>query len=362
VTIPIANPVISEAAKEAVVEVLDSGMLADGEVVRAFEEEFAEFVGVEHAVATSNGTTALQVMLEAAGIGEGDVVVTTPFSFVASANAIVHSGAEPAFADINPETFNLDSDAVRELLAAHDDVTAIMPVHLYGLPAAMDEFREIAEEHDLLLFEDAAQAHGATFKGESTGALGDAGAFSFYPTKNMTTGEGGMVTTDNPELAERAGQLIDHGRTGRHEHVEVGYNFRMTNVAAAIGRDQLKRLPRWVKRRRENAAVMDEALSAVNGVDVPIEPSSRTHTYHQYTVRVSEREQLLIELDDAEIEYGVYYPMTIPRQPAYNLSESEPVARRASETVVSLPVHPEVGADDIERIVSTVRKGTRKGT
>jgi dTDP-4-amino-4,6-dideoxygalactose transaminase len=190
-------------------DVLDSGMIADGEHVRQFESAFADCVGTDHAVATSSGTTALHAMLEAAGIGADDVVVTSPFSFISSANAIKHAGAEPVFADVDPETFNLDPASTRDLVEQHEDITAIMPVHLYGLPAEMDAFRELAAEFDLQLFEDAAQAHGARFDGEMVGALGDAASFSFYPTKNMTTGEGGMITTDDDEIAERARQVIN---------------------------------------------------------------------------------------------------------------------------------------------------------
>ena len=354
--VPIADPQVSDAAKAAVRDVLDSGMLADGEVVREFEAEFADHVGVEHAVATSSGTTALHAMLEAAGIGEGDVVLTTPFSFIASANAVRHAGADVAFADIRPETFNLDPDAVRAVLAERDDVTAILPVHLYGLPADTDEFRSIAREYDLRLFEDAAQAHGATCGGTSAGALADAGAFSFYPTKNVTAGEGGMITTDDDALAERVRRLVDHGRTGRYEHGEVGYNFRMTNVHAAIGRDQLGRLSDWVRRRQENAERLTAGLSDVPGVDTPIVPDGRTHAFHQYTVRVDDREAVRERLDDAGIGSAVYYPTPIPDQPAYGRDETCPVAERASRSVLSVPVHPGVDAADIDRIVATLER------
>jgi dTDP-4-amino-4,6-dideoxygalactose transaminase len=353
-TIPIANPIISEQAKEEVAEVLDSGMLADGEVVRVFEDEFAEYVGVEHAIATSSGTTALHAMLEASGVGEGDKVLTTPFSFISTANSIVHAGAEPVFADIDPRTYNLDPDEARSVLDKHDNVEAIMPVHLYGLPADMDEFREIAHEHDLLLFEDAAQAHGAEYDGEKVGSVGDAGAFSFYPTKNMTTGEGGMITTDDDEIAERARQVVDHGRTEGYEHTFVGYNYRMTNIAAAIGRDQLNRLPDWVERRRENARLLNDDLGGE--VETPHEPDGAKHAYHQYTVRTDDRERLKRRLENDEVGYGVYYPVPIPDQPAYDDLGNYPEAEKASDEVLSLPVHPCVSEDDIRQIVEAVRR------
>jgi dTDP-4-amino-4,6-dideoxygalactose transaminase len=358
--IPIANPVISQAAKAAVADVLDSGQIADGEEVRAFEAAFADFVGVEHAIATSNGTTALATMLEAAGIGEDDVVLTSPLSFIASANAIQHAGADVAFADVDRETFNLDPNAVRQVLEERQDVTAILPVHLYGLPSAMDEFREIAEAYDCQLFEDAAQAHGATFRGAPVGSLADAGAFSFYATKNVTTGEGGMITTDDADLAERARHLVDHGRTAGDEHAVVGYNRRMTNVAAAIGRDQLERLPRWVETRQEHADRLTTTLRDVDGVEPPSTPDDRTHAFHQYTVRTTRRDVLEAGLGDAGVGHEIYYPRPIPGQPAYADADPDvPVARDCSEEVLSLPVHPQLEPGDIEIVTEAVANTLR---
>jgi dTDP-4-amino-4,6-dideoxygalactose transaminase len=361
VTIPIASPVVSEQAQEAVVDVLQSGMIADGEVVREFEAEFADYVGADHAVAASNGTAALHAMLEAAGIGDDDVVLTTPLSFISSANAVRHAGAGTVFADIDPETYNLDPDAARSVLESNPEVTAIMPVHLYGLPAEMDQLRAIAEEFDLHLFEDAAQAHGATFEGTSVGALGDAAAFSFYPTKNMTTGEGGMITTDDDDIAARARQVVNHGRTDGYIHAFVGYNYRMTNMQAAIGRDQLSRLPGWVERRQTNAAALSAELDDVAGVSTPSVPDDRSHAFHQYTIEVPDREQVMATLDDHGVGHGIYYPRTIPDQPAYSDLSQEPTipnARRAAEQVLSIPVHPEVDETDIEVVLAGVRDGT----
>ena len=356
-TVPIAAPEVSAAAKEAVTDVLDSGMIADGEHVREFEAAFADYVGTDHAVATSSGTTALHAMFEAAGIGEGDVVVTSPFSFISSANAIKHAGAEPVFADVDAETFNLDPEHTRELVERRDDITAIMPVHLYGLAADMDAFRELAAEFDLHLFEDAAQAHGATYDGEMVGSIGDAAAFSFYPTKNMTTGEGGMITTDDDAIAERARQVINHGRSGSYEHEFVGYNFRMTNMQAAIGHDQLQRLPDWLARRRENAEQLTARLADVPHVETPTRVDGRDHAFHQYTIVTDHRDALQSSLDANGVGYGVYYPMTIPDQPAYGRDSPVPVARRLTETVLSLPVHPYVTDDDIETVVDAVDAG-----
>jgi dTDP-4-amino-4,6-dideoxygalactose transaminase len=332
-------------------------MIADGEHVRRFESVFAEYVGTEHAIATSSGTTALHAMFEAAGIGDGDAVVTTPFSFVSSANAIKHAGGKPVFADADPETFNLDPEAVREVLERRDDIAAIMPVHLYGLPADMDTFRELATEFDLQLFEDAAQAHGATYAGEKVGSIGDAGAFSFYPTKNMTTGEGGMITTDDNEIAERARKVINHGRSGAYEHEFVGYNYRMTNIQAVIGMDQLRRLPGWLDRRRENAEKLSTRLADVDHVETPSQIADRAHAFHQYTVVTDHRHGLQLSLKSSGVGYGVYYPMTIPDQPAYGRESPVPVARQLTDTVLSLPVHPSVTDADIDTIVDAVHSG-----
>lgn len=353
-TIHIANPKISDDAKEAVCDVLDSGMLADGEVVRSFESEFADYVETDHAVATSSGTTALHAMLAAAGIGEGDVVVTSPFSFVASANAVVHAGGEPAFADVDPATYNLDPQAVRETVKDRDDVAAILAVHLYGLPAAMEELRAIADEHDLLLFEDAAQAHGATYSSNPVGSLADAAAFSFYPTKNMTTAEGGVVTTDDADIAAELRRVVDHGRSGAYTHETVGYNFRMTNVAAAIGREQLSRLPGFVEQRRENAARLTDAFDDYEAIATPIVPDRREHAFHQYTIAVDDRDSVTDALDAASVGYGIYYPETIPGQPAYGERRGWPVAEELTDHVLSLPVHPALARPDVDRIANTV--------
>jgi len=361
VTIDIANPVISERAREAVDQVLQSGALVAGSEVEAFEREFATYTGVEHSIATSSGTSALHTMLEAAGIGAGDAVITTPFSFVASANAVVHAGATPVFADIDPETYNLDPAAVRTVLEAREDVVAILAVHLYGLPAPVEELRSIADEYDVDLYEDAAQAHGATVDGTPVGSLGTAASFSFYPTKNMTTGEGGMITTDDHELARRAQQLINHGRNDKYEHVRVGYNYRMMNVQAAIGRDQLERLPEWVKRRQEYADRLTSALSGIDGITAPTTPDGRTHSFHQYTVRVEDRETLVSALSSADIGYGIYYPKLIPHQEAYEYDGQWPVAEAATESVLSLPVHPNLSIADLETIIDVAQTAMQGG-
>jgi perosamine synthetase len=352
--IPIANPDIGDEEHSRVSDVLDSGMLADGPVVREFEDEFAQYCGVDHGVATSNGTTALHAAFEALGLGDGDRVLTSPFSFIASANSIRLSGAEPVFADIDPGTYNLDPDAVEATIREYDgDVDAILPVHLYGLPANMPRLAEVADEYDCWLVEDAAQAHGARIDGERVGSFGDAACFSFYPTKNMTTGEGGMVVTDDEAIADRTAQFVNHGRTGggAYAHAEVGHNFRMTSIAAAIGRAQLEKLDDYIEMRRANAARLTEGLGQ-SSVQTPDEPDEYTHVYHQYTIRTANRDELQKTLQERNIGYGVYYPTPIHEQPAYDeMNVSAPHAERATKEVLSLPVHPMLNEDDIDRII-----------
>ena len=354
--IPIADPQMGEREIRRVVETLQSGMLADGPEVRQFEAEFAAFCGADHGVATSNGTTALHAAFEALDVGEGDKVVTTPFSFVASANTIRIAGAEPVFADVDPDTYNLDPTAVEEAIRKHDGVAAILAVHLYGLPAEMDRLREIADRHDLALIEDAAQAHGAEFQGERVGSLGDAACFSFYPTKNMTTGEGGIVTTNRDDVAKRAASYANHGRTqdGGYDHVRVGNNYRLTSMAAAIGRVQLDRLPDYNAARRSNAAYLSDALADADVV-TPTEPDGYRHVYHQYTVRADDRDGLADFLAERGVGTGVYYPTPIHDQPAYDdVAHAAPSSERAAKQALSLPVHPNVTEDDLRTIAAAI--------
>lgn len=357
--IAIADPDVGEREFDRIRDVLEGGRLADGPIVREFERGFAEYCRADRGVATANGTAALQAALEGVGIGEGDAVVTTPFSFVASANAVRLCGARPVFADVDPETYTLDPDAVEAAVEANDDAAAILPVHLYGLPE-MGRLTEIAEEHDLALVEDAAQAHGAAYEGTPVGTFGDAGCFSFYPTKNMTTGEGGMVVTDDEGVADRAARFVNHGRADAaahgYDHVSVGHNLRLTSLAAAIGVEQLRKLPGYNERRRENAARLSAALSDVPELVTPTEPPGRRHVYHQYTVRCPDRAALRDHLDERGVDTAVYYPTLIPDQPAYDGYEaSVPTAERIVDEVVSLPVHPGLVDEEIDRVAAAVR-------
>ncbi len=352
---------LSQAAIDRVSTVLESGLLADGPEVRAFENEFAAYCGVDHAVATSNGTTALQAALEALGVESGDAVITSPFSFVASANAIRHAGGIPVFGDIDPETYTLDPESVESILEDRSDVVGLLPVHLYGLPAGMEALSAIANRENLFVLEDACQAHGASVSGERVGSLGDAACFSFYPTKNMTTGEGGMITTDDEGLAERAAAYINHGRRsdsdGGYTHAELGHNHRMTSLAAAIGRVQLEALPSFTSVRRANARVYDEQLEELP-VRAPTVPPAATHVYHQYTIAVEDRDALQAYLTERGIGTGIYYPVPIHQQPAYeSLSTAvvdRPHAERAAATVLSLPINPTLTDAELSTVVKAI--------
>jgi perosamine synthetase len=356
--IPVARPVVGDEEIERVTRVLESGMLADGAIVREFEREFADYCEREHAVATANGTAALHAALVGLGIDEGDRVLTTPFSFVATANAIRHVGAEAVFADVDPVTYNLDATAAREV-ADKTSIDAILLVHLYGCPADTAAFVELAVDLGIPLIEDCAQAHGARTDGRPVGAAGDVACFSFYPTKNMTTGEGGMVVTDREDVAERTGRFVDHGRVDDSTHVSIGHNFRLTNVAAAIGRAQLERLPGFVASRRANAARLSEALAATD-VEAPVEPDGRTHAYHQYTIRPPDRSAFRTRLERHGIGTAVYYPRCIHEQPAYDdVEHDSPHADRAAETVVSIPVHPALTGDELERVAEVIASDGR---
>ncbi|WP_148414102.1 DegT/DnrJ/EryC1/StrS aminotransferase family protein [Haloferax sp. KTX1] len=355
--INIADPVLGDEELERIESVVESGMIADGPEVRTFESEFADYCDADYGVATSNGTTALHTALEAVGVGPGDRVLTTPFSFVATANAIRFAGAEPVFADIDPETFNLDPANVEATLESlEEDVKAMVVVHLYGLPAPMAELRDIADEHGVAIVEDAAQAHGAEYFDTPVGSLGDAASFSFYPTKNMTTGEGGMVVTDDETVAQNAESFVNHGREADgYRHVSLGHNFRMTSIAAAMGRVQLERLPGFVADRRSNAARLDELLADTDAV-TPTVPEGFDHSYHQYTIRVGNRDSVIDQLDERGIGSGVYYPRCIHDQPAYEFFRvSVPAAEQVAEQALSIPVHPNLTDAEVERVGTVLR-------
>ena len=357
--IPAARPIIGEQERAAVDAVLASGGMAQGPQVAAFEEEFsAQVVDGRHCIAVNSGTSAQHLAMLAMGIGPGDEVIVPSFTFAATANSVALTGATVVFADIEPDHFCLDPDAARAVMTSR--TRGIMPVHLYGHPAAMDAFEEIAGEHGLLLIEDAAQAHAASLHGRPIGTWGDAGSFSFYPTKNMTSGEGGMVTTASEEIARTVRLLRNQGQERKYENEIVGFNNRMTDIHAAIGRVQLTKLAGWTQQRQANAAFLDANLS---GVVTPPVAKGAVHVYHQYTIRVvdHDRDAFAQELHERGIGSGVYYPIPNHRLPAYARDIDLPQTERAARECLSLPVHPSLTRADLERIVEAVNAVARAG-
>ena len=357
--IHIAKPQIGDEEKQAVLEVLDSGMIAQGPRVKAFEEAFAAMCGVKYAVATSSGTTALHVALLAHGIGAGDEVITSAFTFIASANSVLFTGARPVFVDIDPATFNLDPAKIEAAITPR--TKAIMPVHLFGLTCDMEPLMEIAAKHGLIVIEDACQSHGAEYKGRRAGAFGT-GTFSLYPTKNITSAEGGMITTDDPAIDEKCRVIRQHGMRRRYYHDELGFNFRMTDVHAAIGLAQLGKLERFNAARIANAATLNAHL---RGVITPTTPAGQRHVFHQYTIRVEggRRDALMQHLTANGVGNMVYYPVPIHQQTFYvnELGYGDvrlPETERAAAEVLSLPVHPALSQADLEAIVAAVNSFT----
>ena len=357
--IPIAHPLIGQEEKLAVLEVLDSGILAQGPRVAAFESAFAGMVGTTHAVATSSGTTALHVALLACGLQAGDEVITTSFSFIASANSILYTGARPVFVDIDPTTFNIDPEQVRAAITPR--TRAIMPVHLFGLPADMDQIMAIAERHGLAVIEDTCQSHGAEYKGRRVGSFG-VGCFSLYPTKNITSAEGGMITTNDAALAEKCRVIRQHGMRRRYYHDELGFNFRMTDIHAAIGLAQLGKLDSFNQARIANAEYLNAHL---RDVVTPQRPPECRHVFHQYTLRVKNgrRDAMGEHLKECGVGSGIYYPVPIHQQTFYmqelGYDVHLPEAERAAGEVISLPVHPALSQADLETIVAAVNSFTQ---
>ena len=349
--IPAAKPLIGAEEREAVDRVLQSGMLAQGSEVAAFESEFSAIVGNRHCIAVNSGTSGLHMALEALGLDTGDEVIVPSFTFAATANSVALTGATPVFVDIDPQTFNIDPKAIEAAITPK--TKAIQPVHLYGQTAAMKEIMDIARRHNLLVVEDAAQAHMASLDGTPAGAFGDAGVFSFYPTKNMTSGEGGMITTANDETARQSRLLRNQGMEKRYENEIVGFNTRMTDIHAAIGRAQLRKLSKWTEHRIANAKFFDENLK---GVVVPYVAPGAIHVYHQYTIRVvgHDRDAFSAEMTKRGVGNGVYYPIPVHRLRPFGHTFDLPHTTSACNEVLSIPVHPALSENDLETIVSVI--------
>jgi perosamine synthetase len=354
--IPIAKPLIGEEEKEAVLKVLESGMLTQGDKVREFEEAFANLTGVKHAIATSNGTTALHAALLAHDIREGDEVITSPFTFIATGNSIRMVGAKPVFIDIDEKSFNINPELIENAIT--EKTRAIMPVHLYGKVAEMEKIMQLADKYNLAVIEDACQAHGATYNGKKAGSFAT-GCFSFYATKNMITGEGGMITTNDNQIAVKLRKLINHGSKKRYHHDSLGYNYRMTNISAAIGIVQLNKLQLFTEKRRANAKSLQEKLSNIRGIITP--NIDNNHVFHQFTIRITPefgktREEISKFLTSRNIGNSIFYPIPLHKQkafPEYN-QHSYPVSEKIAEEVLSLPVHPSVSEENCEEIAQAI--------
>ncbi|MGV1034567.1 MAG: DegT/DnrJ/EryC1/StrS family aminotransferase [Microbacteriaceae bacterium] len=365
--IPAAKPIIGQEERDAVDRVMQSGKIAQGPEVAAFEQEFADFfVEGRSIVAVNSGTSGQHLGLLAAGVGRGDEVIVPSFTFAATANSVALTGATPVFVDIEPNYFTLDPAAVRAAITPR--TKGIMPVHLYGHPFIVDEIEAIAAEFGLAIYEDAAQAHGAAWNGRPVGTLGVFAMFSLYPTKNMTSGEGGMVSCVTDELARNVRLLRNQGMEKQYENEVIGFNARMTDIHAAIGRVQLTKVGRWTEQRRENAQKLSSALGELSGVVVPKIAPQATHVFHQYTIRVdaAERDRIRQALEQEHaVGSGVYYPIPNHRLPSLTKFAPNldlPETEKAASEVLSLPVHPSLSDGDLDRIINGVDAVLRSGS
>ncbi len=348
---------VDDVMKRTVLEVLESGNYVNGVNNRKFEEDFAKFCGVKRAVAVSSGTAALYLALSAVGVGRGDEVIVPAFSFIATASPVVQLGAKPVFVDINPKTYTIDIEETRKKIS--NKTKALVPVHLYGHPVDMNPLLDLAEEKNLFIVEDACQAHGAEYKGTKVGSLGDIGCFSFYPSKNMTVaGDGGMITTNNDEFVDRAEMIRNQGRKEKYTHELMGWNFRLSEIHAAIGRQQLKHLPDWTDKRREIARIYTEALSGLDLI-LPIEEEWAKHVYHVYVLRSKNRDRLAEHLNKKGIATVVHYPIPIHKQPCMlelGINETLRVSERCANEVISIPMHPHLSREDVEYVIMCLKE------
>jgi dTDP-4-amino-4,6-dideoxygalactose transaminase len=358
--IPIARPDIGQEEIDAVSDVLRSGMIAQGKQVKALEDAWAEFVGVKHVIATGNGTLALMSIFAGIGLEPGDEVITVAHTFAATANAILSTGATPVFVDIEPDTYVIDARSIERAITPR--TRAICPVHLFGLVADMEMIQAIADRHGLVVVEDACQAHGATFRGRQAGSFGH-GAFSLYATKNMTTAEGGLITTNDDKLADWLRLYRNQGMRTRYQFEMLGYNFRMTDLAAAIGRVQLAKLPRNTARRQAIAARYDAAFGELP-IGLPITPDGRTHVFHQYTLQVGgARDAIVADLREAGVGADVYYPLPVHRQEYIlerGLHADLPVTDGAAAHTLALPMFPGLTDAEQDQVIDAVKAAVER--
>lgn len=357
--IKISSPQIGREEEAAVLEVLRGGQLSQGQEVDQFEEDFKAYLGIKYAAAVNSGTSALMLGCQALGLKTGDEVITTPFSFIASSTAIIYTGATPVWVDINRD-FNLDPNRIEEKITPQ--TKAILVVHLYGNPANMTAINKIARKHHLKVIEDAAQAHGSKIDNRFVGTMSDIACFSFYPTKNMTTVEGGMVVSNNRFLIEKVKLLRTYGSTKRYYHSLISYNFRLSNLMAAIGSAQLKKLDRFNLARNQNASYLSNQLADLKYIETPLVKTGNYSCFHQYTIRIKKpfkRGRVANELKKRGIETAVYYPRIIPKQKALGyleVKETFPEAEKASREVLSLPIHPQLTKNNLDTIARAIKE------
>lgn len=377
--VPIASPDVGEEEARAVYEVVKSGYIAEGEKVEEFEEMFAHYIGTKHAIACFNGTVGLHLMLLAFGICPGDEVIVPSMTFISTVTSLLYVGAAPVFAEIDPQTLNIDPCNIRLVIEEGYELTngkklvnrksqnvlkAIMPVHYAGQAADMIPILELAEQYDLRVLEDAAEAHGAEYAGKKVGSFGDAAMFSFTPTKNITTAEGGMVTTQYDEIAKRIRLLKNHGQDYQYHHAIVGYNYRMTDIQAALGVEQLKKLPAIIKRKERNARFLSSELDKVRGIVPPCLGLDRTHTYMMYTIQIDSeslgcsRDVLMQRLREKGIQAKIYFP-PVHLQPIFRgMGYGDgmlPVTEAVSRRILSLPFHSKLTDQDIRYMVDCIK-------
>ncbi|MHA1834747.1 MAG: DegT/DnrJ/EryC1/StrS family aminotransferase [Candidatus Baldrarchaeia archaeon] len=356
VNIPLSKVYMDADIKKVVMEVLDGGWYILGEKVREFEQMFADFCGVKHAVCVSSGTAAIFLTLKALDVGPGDEVIVPSFSFIATASPVLHVGAKPVFVDINIKNYTLDPQKIKRKISKK--TKAIIPVHLFGHPTDMDPIIEVADKNSLFVIEDACQAHGAEYKGRRVGGIGHVACFSFYPSKNMTVcSDGGIITTNNEEIAQKLRMLRNHGRREKYVHEIIGYNLRFNEIQAAIGIKQLEKLPNWIKSRRKIAQTYNTTLDGL--VILPAEESWAKHVYHMYVIRTNRRNDLQKFLKKQGISTGIHYPIPIHKQPAItNMIGQQSSLKNtelAAKTVLSLPIYPQLTTNQIEYICRNIR-------
>jgi len=359
--VPFTDVYVDDAIVDSATETLESCRYVKGPRVEALEKQFADTCDAAHAVGVSSGTAALYLAMKAAGIGEGDSVLVPGHTFFATASPVIELGADPVFVDVDPETYTMSEFDLARNAEATDSPAAVVPVHLYGQPAEMDSIGRIAETHGLTVIEDCAQAHGATYHGDPVGSFGDAGCFSFYPSKNMTVaGDGGMVVTDDEALARTAKQLRNHGRDDEGAHVRMGLNHRLDEVSAAVGIEQLSHLADWNADRAAAAQRYHEGLADVAEVTLPTERDDRTHVYHLFVVQVPDRDELRASLEADGVGTGIHYDPPVHLTPAMQAeldeSPSLPETEQLCDRILSLPMHPRITEDEIDRVCGAIRR------